>query len=254
MRVQSSTLNLVNADATITVSSSVAAAPKSNLYDQYLSNFLLFTGKTFETITLDAGSGNTIDFNSVGLAGGNLTENAVVTIEANATDSWGSPSVDETMTYNAEAWTFFFEALQQYRFVRITFVDTGNTGNIEIGWLFVGEYTQLDNFGNLYSENFDLNSTVNFTASGQVSGSFDYIARIVSLSFNYLSLADKKIIVNTYKSIYNFKTAIFTFLEDDTTEILDPMYGVINMNVLEVPKLKYRGPRYNINIEMREAK
>ena len=74
---------------------------------------------------------------------GNLDLTAV-TIEANATDSWGAPAFTTTVTdfdYEEGKASKFFTA-QTYRYVRLTLV--GTSGYVEVGKLFLGPAVQLE--------------------------------------------------------------------------------------------------------------
>jgi hypothetical protein len=71
-----------------------------------------------------------------------LTPNAVIKIQANATDVWTSPSVDQTMTLDDlyEVASHFFTADQSYRYWRVVIQDPQNPYlYIELGLAFIGE-------------------------------------------------------------------------------------------------------------------
>ena len=78
----------------------------------------------------------------------NITSGATIKIQGNASDSWGDPSVDETMTRRAENMYKCFTG-GSYRYWRLSIA--GNTGAaaIRIGELLLGAYVELDR-GPLY--------------------------------------------------------------------------------------------------------
>jgi hypothetical protein len=71
--------------------------------------------------------------------GHNLTSVATVTLQANATDSWGAPSFSMALTWHARCIAAFIN--QTYRWWRITIEDGSNpAGYVEIGRVCAGEY------------------------------------------------------------------------------------------------------------------
>jgi hypothetical protein len=71
--------------------------------------------------------------------GHNLTSVATVTLQANATDSWGAPSFSMALTWHARCIAGFIN--QTYRWWRITIEDGSNpAGYVEIGRVCAGEY------------------------------------------------------------------------------------------------------------------
>jgi len=73
----------------------------------------------------------------------NFSSGATITLEANATDSWGSPSFTQSITYNADKILTYFNS-QSYRYIRLSVTDISNSdGYLEISELFAGEYLEL---------------------------------------------------------------------------------------------------------------
>ena len=68
-----------------------------------------------------------------------VSSSATVKIQGNATDSWASPTVDVTLTYNIEIMLNRWSVNQSYRYWRILIIDTNNSnGYVEIGRAFLG--------------------------------------------------------------------------------------------------------------------
>ncbi|MCJ7561837.1 MAG: hypothetical protein MUO84_02360, partial [Thermoplasmata archaeon] len=65
-----------------------------------------------------------------------------VTLEGNATDSWGAPTYTSTFATIADPLVLYLS--QTFRYFRITFADAANPdGVIQIGNLYLGNYLQL---------------------------------------------------------------------------------------------------------------
>ena len=102
---------------TITANSEETGYPATNLNQDFtLAKKTRTTDDTAETWLIDAGVGNTIEMTCAAIGDGhNLTSGATIKFQGNATDSWGSPSIDEALTYAAGNIIKFFTG-GSYRF------------------------------------------------------------------------------------------------------------------------------------------
>lgn len=245
--------NLINEDNTISVSSNVVANPRSNLYDPYLSNFLLFTGNTSEYVLLDAGSGNTFDLTAVAIAGHNFTSSVVLKIQGNATDSWGTPAFEEPITYYGDTILHFTASKQTYRYFRLLIADTTNPDDLELGYLNFSEYTQFPGI----SPNININETQvgsrNITRTGQISGTKDYSFRSISLNIPNMTNTQRNTVVNIAKSLYN-SGVMFAVIWEGNFDIEPPLYGVIDNDTLSITKFRSSLNRFRVGFTIREAK
>jgi len=82
--------------------------------------------------------------NSIIIYDHNFTSAATITLEANATDSWGTPAFTETIPWATLKILRYLAATPSYRYFRLSITDSSNPdGYIEIGELFLGEYMEL---------------------------------------------------------------------------------------------------------------
>jgi len=123
---------------TITSSSEASSSlADDNVVHDFVSKQWRTTADTGQWIKFDLTTPGKITM--LAIFGHNLSSGATVTIEANATDSWVTPSYSHAMTWNALAMVEFLD--QTYRWWRITIEDNGNDdGYIEIGRICAGEY------------------------------------------------------------------------------------------------------------------
>lgn len=132
--------------ATITSSTEVGDLVDDNVVDDDVGKVWRSDtdgGAGAEWIKFDMGSA--VQMDTLGIFGHNLTSGATVTLQANATDSWGSPTLDETLTLATDADSVVFPKLvdstfdQTLRYWRLTFVDASNPDSyIELGRVKLG--------------------------------------------------------------------------------------------------------------------
>jgi hypothetical protein len=237
--------------STLTVSSSSPATPKSFLFDQYLSNFLLFTGKTEETILIDAGAGNTITINSIGLAGFNFTSSVVLTLQGNDSNTWTAPSFTETITYKSGVITQFLDSSETYKYFRLKIEDPTNTENLQIGYMFLGLYVDAPGFDPYVNITDNVNSVVNVTPGGQVSGSINYEYRTVSVKYPIITSTERDQLRQLFCELKNY-TVLFVTIWEESLEIEKALFCVINQNSLSMTKNKLT--TFSANLSFREAK
>lgn len=181
--------NLCSQNATvISASSEDANFPASNLKHPFRSKRWRSTGTSSESVVFDMVTSEPID--SVVLLwpkedGIRLSNTAVVKIQANATNVWTSPAIDQTLvidnTYVVAS--HFFTSDQSYRYWRVIIQDPGNpNGFVELGVVWLGKglpleatqngfkFSLLDpsnvtttDFGHTYVDEYPLLSTLDFT-------------------------------------------------------------------------------------------
>ncbi len=99
------------------------------------------TGDTSENIVIDLGSATQATV--LILHGHNFTSGATITLEGNATDSWGSPSYTSTFSTITDPLVLYLD--QTYRYFRIAMADAANPdGVLTIANLFLGTYLELN--------------------------------------------------------------------------------------------------------------
>jgi hypothetical protein len=80
--------------------------------------------------------------NTAAILGHNIKSGTTVKIQANNSDEWSAPDIDETFTYVADERPIlkFLDAIKVYKYWRFTF--TGQA-SVEAGRLWLGEYLQI---------------------------------------------------------------------------------------------------------------
>ncbi len=162
--------NLVDASGTtITANSSETSLPVSNITNFWKTKVHRATGDAAEELKFDFGSAQNIWV--VAIVGHNYSSGATVTLELNATDAWGAPSVSQVIAYNADMMIYVFTSAQNYRWARITIADGSNPdGYVEEGRVFLGGYLSPErNFIRTFRKDTIDPSLINISSDSAVS-------------------------------------------------------------------------------------
>jgi len=100
-------------------------------------NTIFRTGSTY-TVVIDLGSAQQIT--AFALLDHNVTTGGTFTLQANTSDSWGSPAYSQVVTIQDPMYLYLDET---YRYWRLVPVD-GAISYFEAGELFLGQYTELE--------------------------------------------------------------------------------------------------------------
>jgi hypothetical protein len=135
--------NRINAlsAASITASTEDLLYPASNLLSQRLAKPFRTQHASAQTVVIDFGTAVTIDVAAI--LGHNVTSAATMTIEANATDSWGAPSATASLTWDSGIILRYLASAETFRYWRFAVDDSAND-YISIGALWLGEYVSID--------------------------------------------------------------------------------------------------------------
>lgn len=133
--------NLISTASVITPSTEATGYEVENLYDGNPAKPWKMTATT-GNVVFDFGSATNIDL--VAIVHHNLTAGLEVRIQGNASDSWGSPTLNQTITipaYDADSypvnpWIDLSALSNSFRYWRLVVVGT-NSANVAIGELWL---------------------------------------------------------------------------------------------------------------------
>jgi len=153
-----------------------------------------------------------------------LSGSATVKIQANATNSWSSPAVDQTLTVDNRYMvaSHFFTTDQSYRFWRVVISDSGNPyGYLELGKVWLGKGIDIPSAQNGFKSTLIDRSKVTRTDFGH-----DYVdvyPKQRRIEFSYLNM--------DYSDIETLETAFDrNGIETPVMLVLDPSSSVFNKN------------------------
>jgi hypothetical protein len=126
-------------DSVITASSSNDLFPVANLYSKRKAQEFRFTGYTSENVVIYKAG---LEFDSIIIDNHNITSTATVKFQANASDVWTSPSVDQAVTVS-DVISYFWDSTQDYDYVRVLIEDTDNTEPVKIGMMYLSDGTDF---------------------------------------------------------------------------------------------------------------
>lgn len=132
-----------------------------------------------------------------------LSSQAVLTIEASATNFWDSPPVSQVLTINNDfkVATFYWDTDQNYRYWRLKIEDSKNPNLfIEIPKIYLAKAVQMSRGPEVgFDEKVDDKSKIETTPYGNVYS--DLFPNIRSMSFDYKVLPEEDL--TTLFEIYN---------------------------------------------------
>jgi len=136
--------NLVEG-ATITGSTSNAQFPASNIAEDFRTKVWRSTSNS-DNVVFDLGSIEPVDYLAIADNWQSGFGVSTITVEANATDSWGAPSFSTTLTFSSTFGVGLKSITEQsYRYWR--FVVTSTLGYCELSNIFIGKAVDITTNG-----------------------------------------------------------------------------------------------------------
>ena len=214
--------------ASVSNSSDTNGGDDNNVLDPRPGKRWIATGKSSEWLRFDLGSAQAI--NCIYLNSHNLTANATVILQANITDSWGSPAEQQTLTIatdsdgNALPNLCYFPDWSAYRYWRITFADSTNSDSrITVGNIYGGQYYEL-------TRNFSDGARITWMDPSevtQIGGTVDLVRqrdikerfRQFRVEFNLVGDTERKKWETIFRRVGNHSPVILSLDPDSPTEM-----------------------------------
>lgn len=148
-----------------------------------------------------------------------LTEDAVVKIQANATNVWTSPTVNQTLTIDNDysVASHHFSTDQSYRYWRVVVEDAGNPwAYVELGVVWIGKSLAVENAQNGFS--YDLTDRSRTFANEFGHEYVDEYPQTATLTFSYqyLDYSAIQTLENAYRTNGNRKPVLVVLDPDET--------------------------------------
>lgn len=203
---------------------------------------------TEEFITFDLKT--TEEINSIAILwpkedGIKLSSNAVIKIQASATNVWDSPAVNQVLTINNkyEIASHYFETNQSYRYWRV-FVEDPENANlyVNLGVVILGNSIEISPPENGFTYQYSDNSKVQTTDFGN-----EYVDKYPitsSIEFDYKYFDEKDFEVFESMFLRNGSNKPVFVVLDESSQVLDKdqvfVYGKMS------PKFQFRHVTYNL--------
>ena len=242
--------NLIDAATAPTALTEDLLYPATNVQNQRLSKRWRSTAATAQTVVVDLGSAQAVD--TVAILGHSLTTSAVVSIDANATDSWAGPSWTTSLTALTGPILKYLAAAQTYQYWRFNLSDSSAASNyVEAGRLWLGVKIAIDP-SSMY--NFSVSKrrsdTVTYGRDRQKYATEGVGWRSFSLSFPRTGSSALTNILTMYDTVGNHSSVIFSNF--DTTRsytLVEPCYCSISG---ELNFSHARAQKYTYSLELEE--
>lgn len=207
-------------------------------------------GVTAEYIVFNLGSAKAIDY--IAILGHNFTTSVNAHIQANATDVWTAPSIDQHITYAADSMIYEFASAETYQYWRLLITDTTNTdGYLQISKVYIGDYIQMPYMAKDAKLPLSSTSDLDESTSGQVYGNPGHFFRAGSVTFPYITDTERLAINAFYRLTDKYIPFILLWWEDDiATET--PLYARIT-NDLEWSRAPYTGKIWSLSFAIKEV-
>lgn len=206
-----------------------------------------------------------VDVDTVVVFANNFTPSATVKIQANATDVWTSPTIDQALTYVKDdrksdqldkevgIWFYQFSSTESYQYWRLSIDDTTNTDDfLDVGLVVLDEKTVFP--GMSVNQVFKRESTSDpeFNMSNQIYGIKRTQYNGASFNFPIVSETQK----TTLDSFFNQADLVLPycmFVWENDTSVQIPLY-VANAKLPEWKRVEtMSGLNWTFNLEIREV-
>jgi hypothetical protein len=236
--------------ATLTANSNIINYPTTNILDSRIDRLFRTDSSTTATIVFDAGAAVTVD--SINIANHNISA-SVTTLkwQGNATDSWGSPSVDETLTHTTGIITKQFTG-GSYRYWRLHIIDGSNPdGYIEIGRVSgCDAYTTVGISPNVTHDLVDAGvKTTSISGGTYYDGRYFY--EQISVSYPSLTHTQKGEMWAIFRAI-GYGTPFFVTFDESGSD-LGTLYVTIDQDSINT-SLLINSDYYTFGLSLREEK
>lgn len=215
-------------DATLTPSQESPLYPAENVQDAHAQRVWKGLDAT-ENLVIDLGSAQAVT--CVGIAGHNFTATVTVTLQGNATNSWGAPSFSEVLTIYPTALHFFTSAT--YRYWRLVVADTGVV--VTIGRIFLGTFYQMPGMGPAIRLPKTTTSLQSVSPMGAVFGDAGRLYRAATINFPNVTNAHRSGIDEIFESVDRI-TPVFIAVWENQLSFEPPLYALIDQANLDWQK------------------
>lgn len=232
--------------ATLTATTENSDYPVENIQDIRTTKVFRSTDDAAERIVFDGQA--TASYCVI--VNHNLSSSATIKIEGNDTDSWGSPSLSETMTYNSGMIIkSFTEATYNYWSIYID--DNNSDGYIEIGFVFIGTYLQMPSMKRDQNIPNNVDTYQQIGQGGHVFGGINYTYREFGVNFNYLTNTQRQNINTVFETVGNVTPIVLLPWTDRTFE--DYIYCIINQTALDFKRTGSQNYPFSLSVKFREV-
>lgn len=181
----------------------------------------------------------------------NITLGATVKIQAHDSDSWGSPSVDETLTVG-DYIIIEFDETQSYQYWRLYIDDASNPDEyIQIAYCYLGEALDMPGMNRGMIIPRKSNSVSTKSMSGQLYGDVRLKYKAAEITFNNVDETERQAINDFFDTVDVIRPFVLLIWEDDL-DVEPPIYCSLTKE-LEWNKLDIIGLLWSLVLSFEEC-
>jgi len=217
--------NQITTTTTITPSSEDSNFPfETALFDKRLTRFGRTLGIISENIVFYNSDG--FAFDEVLIANNNFTDSATVTIQANASDSWGAPSVSQVLTkYNNDYYYYTFDSVQEYDYVRLLIADSTNTDDyLKLTKIYIGDSITMPGINPSVDLPITTNSKVYENETGQIYTDKRTQMYGATVKFPIITETQRQSIKTMFTRV-DITEPFFLLIWEDDLDVEPPLYA-----------------------------
>ncbi|MDD5533486.1 MAG: hypothetical protein PHC52_11890 [Syntrophales bacterium] len=239
--------NLADATATVETSSSAAAEyPLANIKN-------IWPTYVFRTASLGAPDYIKWDLHTAQfvscfiLWNHNISAGATIRLQGNATDSWGTPTYDEAVTWTEENLVHVLTSAVSLRWWRLIITDALNPdGYISAGCRFLGDVFQPGESNATRVPSLIDPSEIAFSRGGQLTAAQLDGYDQMSYAFDAVGAADQATMKTIYRALGTFKPY---FIIEDSNYPTTTVYYVRNISAWKFGQLAYPYKTFQLDVE-----
>lgn len=191
-----------------------------------------------ENLVIDLGSAQTPTALVIGHH--NLTSGATITLQANASDSWGAPSYSQAISWASDTIGYFLSG-QNYRYWRLRLQDAANTDDyLRIALLYLGTYGEPSR--NHHWDPYDrttLAAREDLETGGMLAGANMLgVSELIRLAYPLATSADRTIFQALFSAVHdqdNRQVNPCWFVPNSDSPN-DALYGLIPPDYKRIPR------------------
>jgi hypothetical protein len=223
--------------------------PVVNLQDSRISRKFRSVDDNDQTILI-SGISTAVSFFCI--VGHNFTSGVTLRLQGNNSNSWGSPSFDQEIPYNA-GMIFLRFTPATYTYWRIWIDDDSNTDTyIEISRFVMGSELTMPGMKIDQEINYNTTGSAAYSYTGQGYGTDGYEFREVSANFAYMTNTQRKSIQTMYDTVKNIIPVLMMIWADDTT-FEAPIYCTIDTKKLVFKRTDSDNYPWSLQLDFREV-
>lgn len=189
-----------------------------------------------------------------------LSSTAVIKLQANASDSWGSPSLDVTLEFDSHKSVYMIDqnATRSYRYWRVLITDIDNYTMefFRASYLFIGDYISLSsrNISSGFTKSF-IDQSTQFTTDTGVKNSTDrpIQEKYTGLMIPYLTTSNRATLQEYFISKKKI-TPFLAILDGDVDTTIDVNDMSVWGRLVDIPSILHiKGSYYSMKFDIEEA-